>query len=104
MQHVSLPVCGVRQVTKHLHKVLCDNHNRALVVQGEDEGPGDILDEELQKQLNEIADYDSDDATQPASATGETYSVPCSLTISFYCFHRQHGLCASMQACLSCLY
>lgn len=64
------------------------------MVQGEDEGPGDILDEELQKQLNEIADYDSDDATQPASATGETYSVPCSLTLSFYCFHRQHVSCA----------
>lgn len=41
------------------------------MVQGEEEGPGDILDEELQKQLNEIADYDSDDATQPTAAAGQ---------------------------------
>ena len=34
-------------------------------MQGEEEGPGDILDEELQKQLNEIADYDSGDEAQP---------------------------------------
>lgn len=44
---------------------------RALAVQGEEEGPGEILDEELQKQLNEIADYDSDDATQPTAAAGQ---------------------------------
>lgn len=64
------PCSGVRQVITM--KVI----SVALVVQGEDEGPGDILDEELQKQLNEIADYDSDDATQPASATGfDTFSI-----------------------------
>lgn len=66
------------------------------MMQGEDEGPGDILDEELQKQLNEIADYDSDDAIQPASATGETHSVTCSLRLSFYCSHRRFVPCASM--------
>lgn len=48
---------------------------RALVVQGEEEGPGDILDEELQKQLNEIADYDSDDAIQPTAAAGQFLSL-----------------------------
>ena len=47
---------------------------RALVVQGEEEGPGDILDEELQEQLNEIAEYDSDEATQPtAAAAGQSH-------------------------------
>ena len=36
-------------------------------VQGEEEGPGDILDEELQQQLNEIADYESGgEEEQPA--------------------------------------
>lgn len=38
--------------------------------QDEDDGPGDILDEELQKQLNEMADYDSaDEAEEPAAAS-----------------------------------
>ena len=37
--------------------------------QDEDDGPGDILDEELQKQLNEMADYDSADEEEPAAAS-----------------------------------
>ena len=48
-----------------------------LLLQGEEEGPGDILDEELQKQLNEIADYDSGDEVQPASGAGQTHWIPC---------------------------
>ncbi len=36
-------------------------------MQDEDDGPGDILDEELQKQLNEMADYDSGNEEEPAA-------------------------------------
>lgn len=52
-----------------------------LGVQGEEEGPGDILDEELQKQLNEIADYDSGDEPQP-TLQGKLKLTPCSLTFT----------------------
>ena len=38
----------------------------AAWVQGEEEGSGDILDEELQQQLNEMADYTSGDEEHPA--------------------------------------
>lgn len=45
-------------------------------VQGEEEAPGDILDEELQKQLNEIADYDSADEAQP-TIEGQIHWTTC---------------------------
>ena len=38
-----------------------------LDTQDEDEGPANFLDEELQQQLNEMADYESDqEAAQPS--------------------------------------
>ncbi len=39
-----------------------------VCAQDEDDGPGDILDDELQRQLNEMADYDSANEEDPAAA------------------------------------
>ena len=40
-----------------------------VCAQDEDDGPGDILDDELQRQLNEMADYDSANEEDPAAAS-----------------------------------
>ncbi len=70
-------------------------------VQGEEEGPGDILDEELQEQLNEMADYDSSDEAQP-TVDGKLGVIPCSLTLTFS--HLNQGY-ACNQICLpDCLH
>lgn len=42
--------------------------NRNDCAQDEDDGPGDILDDELQRQLNEMADYDSANEEDPVIA------------------------------------
>ena len=43
-------------------------------VQDEDDGPANILDDDLQQQLNEMADYnsDEDEARQPGSSHAGT--------------------------------
>lgn len=40
-------------------------------VQNEDEGPADILDDELQQQLNELADYNSDEEEKQQPSTSQ---------------------------------
>lgn len=40
-----------------------------VCAQDEEDGPGDILDDELQRQLNEMADYDSANEEDPAAAS-----------------------------------
>ncbi|DBA96751.1 TPA: hypothetical protein ACH3X1_015590 [Trebouxia sp. C0004] len=42
----------------------------------EDDGPGDILDDELQRQLNEMADYDSANEEDPAEAASHPAEEP----------------------------
>lgn len=62
-------------------------------VQGEEEAPGDILDEELQKQLNEIADYDSADEAQP-TIEGQIHWTTC---------RRHQMVCHAVRWCLCLL-
>ena len=40
-------------------------------VQNEDEGPADILDDDLQQQLNEMADYNSDEEEKQQPSTSQ---------------------------------
>lgn len=67
-------------------------------VQGEEEGPGDILDEELQKQLNEIADYDSGDEAQPV-IQGKLNLTPCSLIFTIQSLHRDYARMSVLASC-----
>ena len=88
----ALPACGCKAAWGVVQTY--GSNTMALVVQGEEEGPADILDEELQKQLNEIADYDSDDATQPTAAAGQLHQHHAAIFVPTEAF-------LLVQACLA---
>lgn len=84
------------------------NSEMMWTAQDEDDGPGDILDEELQKQLNEMADYDSaDEAEESAAAShppGEYPGCTCPAVVfalsSCHCMLCVTG-CSKVQRYLS---
>lgn len=61
-----------------------------MLVQDEDEGPGDILDEELQKQLNQMADYDSANEEEPVAADSDPAGKSHVLERPYACLSSCH--------------